>query len=100
MSNFAEELIEQLRLDPGSPEAEWRLVEHLLSQAPSEANAMLEYIFAHHQGYIDTRTRAGLRVLQHSPETGWSILEQLAVSDDLDDRETAVSVVSTLQTAR
>ncbi len=97
MSNFAEELIEQLQLDPGSPEAEWSLVEQLLSQSPSEASAILEYIFAQHQGYVDTRTRAGLRVLQHSPEIGWSILDQLVVSGDPDDRETALSVVSTLQ---
>lgn len=97
MSNFTEELIEQLRLDPGSPEAEWKLVEHLLPPSPSEANAILEYIFTQHQGYVDTRIRAGLRVLQHSPEKGWSILEQLVVSGDPDDRETALSVVSTLQ---
>lgn len=100
MSNSLEEIVEILRLDPGSPEAEWQIVNTLLPPMQSEAVSVLEWVFFQHHGYIDTRARAGLKLLEQSSERGWSILEQLVVSDNPDDRDTALVVLSTLRSER
>ena len=100
ISNSLEEFIDILHLDPGSPEAEWEIVNTLLPPMQGEAVSALEWVFFQHQGYIDTRARAGLKLLEQSSERSWSILEQLVVSDKPDDRDTPLAVLSTLRSER
>lgn len=83
----------KLAYDRGSPRAEWTAVEELLVQFPMEREAITQWLFEHHRGYVDTRVRAGLELMKHQPTDGWRILEHLISSKDPDDRDTALAVL-------
>ncbi len=87
---------DRLVYDRGSPAAEWEVVEELLSQFPTERNLILRWLLEEHNGYIDTRARAGLEFIRHDPATGWRILSRLISSGDPDDRDTGLAVLELL----
>lgn len=85
----------RLAYDRGSPSAEWEVVEELLFQFPMEREAIMQWLFEHYRGYVDTRTRAGLEFIKCQPTDGWRTLEHLISSKDSDDRDTALAVLET-----
>lgn len=87
----------QLRITPdyGRIEIEWAAVLKVLEQSPTQAAALFEWAFAKYkEGYTDTRVQAGRQVLKDNPQRGWLILEQLIVSDNPDDRDTALTLLA------
>ena len=84
---------ELLKVDCGSPDAEWQKIEHLLNGNPDERNRLLEWLFRSYKGYTGTRARAGCEVMSTHPSTAWTILEMLIHSADPDDRDTALTVL-------
>ncbi len=96
MSDIVLHVQERLVYDRGSPEAEWEVVEELLSQFPVERNLIIRWLLEKHNGYIDTRSRAGLEFIRHDPTTGWRILSILVSSANPDDRDTGLAVLESL----
>lgn len=93
MSDTLRYIERMLAYDRGSPTAEWKAVEELLQQFPTEREAISRWLFEKFNGYIDTRSRAGLEFVECNPVEGWSILEHLISSTDPDDHDTALSVL-------
>jgi HEAT repeat protein len=94
MFNILVEAKELLRRDYGSPDADWQVISKLLDKAPDQRQRLMEWIFAEHQGYVNTRTQAGREILSNDPEQGWRILERLINSEDPDDRDTALTLLA------
>lgn len=95
MGTTVEEYINRMRTAPDTPKPgdEWDIVEELLSTEPNGFDAILEWIFAHHKGYIGPRARAGLKYLERNPIQGLTVVEHLVGSNDPDDRDTAITVL-------
>jgi HEAT repeat protein len=94
MNSILEQAQQLLHKDYGSPDATWSVIDRLLEEATDQRQTLMEWIFTQHQGYVDVRVRAGREVLSDNPEQGWHILEQLLGSQDPDDRDTALTLLS------
>ncbi len=90
-----EEYAERMRMAPDEdqPGNEWDIVSQLLTNPPDEFDAILEWIFTWHKGYVAPRVIAGLKFIERNPAQGWTALEQLIHSDDPDDRDTALQTL-------
>lgn len=69
------------------------MVAELIANPSDKVDAILEWIFSEHKGYVEPRAKAGLRFLERNSEQGWLILEQLMQSSDPDDRDVAITVL-------
>lgn len=96
MSDILRDIETTLAYDRGSPAAEWEVVEGLLSSFATQREAITRWLFEKYNGYVDTRTRAGLEFIDHSPTEGRSILKRLVSSPNPDDRDTALAVIEVL----
>ncbi len=83
-----------LQIDRGSSGAEWRIIEALIKEAPDQRQALMECIFEHSMAFTDTRARAGREAFNGDPTKGWLILERLVNSDDPDDRDAAITLLT------
>jgi hypothetical protein len=93
--SIVEEYAERMRTAPDDckPGNEWDIVSELLTNPPDEFDAILEWIFTAHKGYVAPRAIAGLKFIERKPERGWAALGQLIRSDDPDDRDTALQTL-------
>lgn len=96
MNNTLRYVESELTYDRGSPAAEWEVVVQLLSQFSAERESIIRWLFEEYNGYIDTRSRAGLELVECNPTKGWDILKLLISSVDPDDRDTALGVLELL----
>ncbi len=96
MNNTLEQVEARLAYDSGSPITDWEIVEELFTEFPLDREMIARWLFEQHNGYVDTRTRAGLEFMRSYPDEGWRILERLLVSTDPDDRDTALAVLEAL----
>ena len=94
--NALDDLKLRLKIDPGSYNAEWEIVSSVLEQYASESHDILRWLLAEHNGYVDTRSRAGEAYYQLDESDAWTILSQLNRSSDPDDRDTALAVASSI----
>lgn len=96
MSDILRDIKANFVYDRGSPTAEWEVVEGLLSSFATEREAITRWLFEEYNGYVDTRTRAGLEFIDHSSTEGRSILKRLVSSPNPDDRDTALAIIEVL----
>ena len=100
MNNELSQVMQQLQVDPGTPQAEWTILREAIRHTPGASDAILKWVFADHKGYVESRAQAGLEYFQVNPREGWSILERLVNSNEPDDRETALAVAIGLDLER
>jgi hypothetical protein len=79
--------------DHGSPEAEWSALSDLIFEDLSETTGLLRYLLTSYQGYVDTRIRAGVLMMEQHPHETRENLKTLLGSSSPDDRDTALGVL-------
>ncbi len=92
MDNIFEAVKEELKRDEGFPET-WQTLSALVDKAGPQIELILKWIFTEYKGYTYTRARAGIRYYTNAPSDAWPVIEQLVLSSDPDDRDTALEVL-------
>jgi hypothetical protein len=94
MSDLLEEAKQLLEREPRFGENQWQMLAKLLKKAGDQANDILKWVFTEHAGYTAIRAQAGIEFLRRNPVEGWLFLERLIMSNDPDDRDTALTVLA------
>lgn len=89
-------------LDQDTPnmEQQWNEVKRVISESEPEKNEILQWIFREYKGFTYYRSRAGVHYVSTYPDDGWAILHEMINSEDPDNRDTAISVISEIRDSR
>jgi HEAT repeat protein len=82
------------------PDEQWRRIQAVLPHDAREKTDVLSWLVEKHKGYVDVRIQAGTVLLREQAEPIWSIIERLITSDNPDDRDVALSLLSQLSSER
>jgi HEAT repeat protein len=88
------EAVRQVLLSNLYPADQWQTIESLLAPDHSARRNILGWLLTNHEGYVEVRVRAGTELLTENPKEAWRIIEDLVKSDDPDDRDTALTLLS------
>jgi len=93
-------ILKLLDRDTPNMEQQWNEVKFALGESEPKKNEILQWIFCEYKGFTYYRSRAGVHYVSTYPDKGWAILEELINSEDPDDRDTAISVISEISDSR
>lgn len=81
--------------------AELVVLEYLLSESGEHRMELLKWVMKDKKiGFIEPRKIAGLEFVKEDPIQGWKILEELILSNNPDDRDTAFEILEELNNPR
>jgi HEAT repeat protein len=101
MENFMETVKQKFNQSFANDIAEQDMLESLLAMSGEYRMELLKWVMKDKKfGFVAARRQAGLEFVMNEPDEGWKILEQLILSQDPDDRDTAFEILVELNDPR
>lgn len=97
MKDLEEKLEQLLKPQLTASQQVGRLAVFLTELSPNQQLETTKWILEEYAGYTDVRVWAGLEYIKREKPKGLAILERLIRSHNPDDRDTALSILSSLQ---